>query len=189
MLLEVVMSTSEPKYSKINCCCVFYLQGSCPPTYYQLMRKWLTFQSCLLHLTPLFTQLLHPQTKGRNLLVSPQQFPFIATLMHQSQLVPILHRVTFRLLTTPTKNWHRAGTGASLGILESKYVMSMIFWISTGLWNEKKKHKKRTCTHIIIVIHRASRRAMLIMQLLITPLLQTQNLLNDGFIFTVLYKI
>ena len=126
------------------CCCLVssvFLKDSCPPTYCQLTKKLLIFQSCPPLLTPHFTQLPHLQPKGRNLLAFPQQSLFIATLTHPSQLVPTWHWATFRVLTTPTRNWHRADIGASLGTLESKCAMARIFWISTDLWTEKKKHK------------------------------------------------
>lgn len=166
------------------CCVLCLLQDSCPPTYCQLMRKWLTFQSCLPLLMPLFTQLFHPQTKERNLLASLQQIPFVSTVIHHCQPVPILHTATFRVLTTPTRNWHRAGTGASLGTLGSKCVMARNFWISTDLWNERKELKKRKRTRTITVIHRALRRAMLMTQFLRTPLQLTPSLWNDVFIST-----
>lgn len=176
----------------LNCCCLLssvFLQDSCPPIYCQPMKKLLIFQSRLPPLTPHFTQPPHLQTKVRNLLASPQQSPFTATLMHPSQLVPILHGATFRVLTTPTRNWHRAGTGASLGTLESKCAMARISWTSTDLRTKKKKHKERKLTHIITVIHRALRKALLKTRLCITLLQQTRSLLNDVFISAVLYQI
>lgn len=152
------------------------------------MKKLLIFQSCLPHLTPHSTQRPHPQTKGRNLLAFPQQSPFTATLMHPSQLGPILPGATFRVITIPTRNWHRAGTGASLGTLESKCAMVRSFWISTDLWTKKKKRKERKWTHIITVIHRALRKATLKTQLCVTPLQQTQRVADDVSISAAMYK-
>lgn len=150
------------------------------------MKKLLIFPSCLPHLTPRSTQHPHPQTKGRNLLAFPQQSPFTATLMHPSQLGPILPGATFRVFTVPTRTWHRAGTGASLGTLGSKCAMVRNFWSSTDLWTKKKKHRERKWTHLTTVIHRALRRATLTTQWCVTPPQQTRRVAHDVFISAVM---
>lgn len=152
------------------------------------MKKLLTFQSCLPHLTAHSTQRPHPQTRGRNLRASPQQSPFTATLMHPPQLGPILPGATFRVTTTPTRNWHRAGTGASLGTLGSRCVTVRNFWSSTDLWTRKKKPKERKWTHVITVILRALRKAPLNTQLCVTPLQQTRRVADDVSISAVMYQ-